>query len=164
MEDVITYIVVFGLGFILVGIYLFGKEKKRVLPLSKQMYSDAIFTISVVKEQRKVSGINMALKFPKKAQTVQHLIIELVNTKKETSVVNITDSITRSDIKGAEGPFDYEAYISFVTFKKLLEEHSFPFESFRIIAETLEGKKYKSHYLGLHNWWNILKLDSGTYN
>lgn len=164
MEDIITYIVVFGLGFTLLGIYLFQKDKKRVLPLSKQLYSDAIFNINVIKEQRKVIGIQINLTFVKKAQTVKDLIVELVNTKKEITTVSMSQLIKREETEETENPFEYSGTISFQSFKEILEQQNFIFESFRFVAETLDGKKYKSHQLGLHNWWTILKLDSGNYN
>ncbi len=39
-----------------------------------------------------------------------------------------------------------------------------PHERFRMTAGTPEGKKFKSHELGLNPRWGLLKLDSGKYN
>ncbi|MBN2639861.1 MAG: hypothetical protein JXR65_12335 [Bacteroidales bacterium] len=163
MEDIITYIIVFGIGFGMLGLYMFQKDKKRILPLSKQLYSDGILTISVIKEQKKVKELMLQMTFIKNAQTINTIFVELVNKKKETLNLNITNLLSQQE-EISETPFVFSGTISFAVFKEQVQQTDFKFESFKFAVETTQEKKYKSHALGLHDWWTILKLDSGTYN
>ena len=167
MQDIVTYILIFGFGFGILGLYMYQKDKKRILPLSEQLYAGVRYKISVVKAQRKVESLMVTLLFIQDKQEVTDVYAELINAKRQTLSVSFKDIMkTAEDLPPKDNPKKkhFNVEIQFEQFRALLEKAEFSFEALRIVTTTEDGKKYKSHELALHNWWNIMKLDSGNYN
>jgi hypothetical protein len=146
---------------------MYQKDKKRILPLSEQLYASVRYKISVVKAQRKVQALMVTLLFTQDKQEVTEIYAELINKKRQTLSVSFKEVMKKAEeLPPKDNPQQkhFNVEIQFEQFIELLEKAEFPFEALRIVTETKDGKKYKSHELALHNWWNIMKLDSGNYN
>ncbi len=165
MEAIISYIVIFGLGITLTAVYLFRKDKKYLLPMSEQTFPQLIMTILVMKEKNKTEEIVLRLTPLKKPLQISELLLELTDEHHERKIVDLKPiaEMTAGVINLLPSE-KAEFSIPFQPFKELLSELSFPYERFRMTAGTPEGKKFKSHELGLNPRWGLLKLDSGKYN
>ncbi len=165
MEAIISYIVIFGLGITLATVYLFRKDKKYLLPMSEQTFPQLIMTILIRKEKNKIEEIVLRLTPLKRPLQISELLLELTNEHHEKKIVDLKPIVNiAAGLINLSPSIKTEVPIPFQSFKELFSELSFPYERFRITAETPEGKKFKSHELGLNSRWGLLKLDSGKYN
>jgi len=165
MEAIISYIVIFGLVITLTAVFLFRKDKKYLLPVSEQTFPQLIVTVLIRKEKNKIEEIILRLTPLKRPLQISELLLELTDGHHEKKIVDLKPIVGMTtgviDLSPSEKA---EFSIPFQSFKELLSELSFPYERFRMTAGTPEGKKFKSHELGLNPRWGLLKLDSGKYN
>jgi len=109
--------------------------------------------------------LRVALRFTGEIKEVSDVAAELINSKRETKQVSLMDLVEKVESDSqTDSAYQFNVQIPFSGLKEFLEQQDFSFEALRITAETIDKNKYKSHELALHNWWNIMKLDSGKYN
>jgi len=165
MEAIIGYVVIFGFGIIIASLYLFRKEKKSLLPISEQTYPHLVVTTLLKKERRKTTEIVLQLTPLKNALTINEITLELTNKKHEKKLIDLRPHLHFSEKEQILSPPEKTEFsIAFQHFISLLNEAAFPYERFRLVAGTPEGKRFKSHELGYHPRWGIFKADSGKYN
>ncbi len=152
MEDIFTYIIVFGLLIGFSALYLFRKDNKRSFPLSVKQWGKYILTVSVVKQKRKVYAVKVALNYP---VDEKGFFVEFIDGKRNIRSIPVTGLLQRVD-KTSEN----EIAFSYLDFKKALKENRFRFGCY--IKET--NTKIKSHELTVSKHWNIYPVDSGKYN
>ena len=163
MEDIIGYIIIFGLGFGVIGLYFFRKDKQKILPVSEQLYSDLKLSIGIIKEKNKVSKIWFQVDLRNPKVRISGFFAELIDKKGDKTEIDLNPMLKNF----SDNPPDsssHKVILDFVQFKDEIQKINFPLKKFRFFIVSENGKKYKSHELGLHNWWNLMKLDSGHYN
>ncbi len=161
MQDVITYIIVFGLLIVFASLFLYRKDKKRILPLSQQQYPGFELTLSVGKEKNKIIFILFNTNNSKIQITSKNVFIEFIDKdrKRET---NAFDKIIERKSKTVS-KFNGVVF-SYSDLKNSLEKIPFPFVSFRFIFVDDKGHKFKTHELAINSRWDLYKPDSGKYN
>lgn len=149
----------------IIVVYFYRKDKKRVLPLSEQFYQDARLTVSIVKEKSSARQIIIEVLFKKEEVHLKDFMVELLakdKSKKGVSFSSIFPENSQPQIHQDNNKF-YTG-VPYSDLKKALTFKDFPYESLRFVAETKEGKKYKSHQMILSGRWGLVKMDSGIYN
>jgi predicted nucleic acid-binding protein len=165
MENLFTYIFVIGFGLTIAVVYFYRKDKKRVLPLSEQIYQDALLTISIVKEKSSARQVILKAFLKKEQIGLKDFMVELIakdKSKKAISFTSIFKEENRPQI--LQDKNEYYTAVPYATLKTAISSIEFSFESLRFVAETTEGKKYKSHQMILSGRWGLIKMDSGIYN
>ncbi|MBE0651906.1 MAG: hypothetical protein IH595_13840 [Bacteroidales bacterium] len=165
MENLFTYIFVIGLISTIAVLYLYRKDKQRILPLSEQTYQDAKITVSIVKEKSAARQVIIKVFFKKEDAILKDFLVELIGeekTKKYVSFASIFSEEIRPEILRDKSEF-YTG-VPYSQLKAALSSIDFPFKSLRLVAETIDGKKYKSHQLAMSGRWGFIKIDSGNYN
>lgn len=165
MENLFTYIFVIGFVSTIAVVYFYRKDKKRILPLSEQIYQDARLTISIVKEKSSARQVILKVFLKKKQVGLKDFMVELIakdKTKKSVSFSSIFQEENRPQILQEKN--EYYAAVPYSGLEKAISSIEFTFESLRFIAETTDGKKYKSHQMILSGRWGLIKMDSGIYN
>lgn len=154
-----------GFGLTIAVVYFYRKDKKRILPLSEQIYQDARLTISIVKEKSSARQVILKVFLKKEQVGLKDFMVELVakdKSKKAVSFSSIFNEETRPQI--LQDNNEYYAAVPYSGLKKAIASIEFPFESLKFVAETNDGKKYKSHQMILSGRWGLIKMDSGIYN
>jgi len=165
MENLFTYIFVIGFLSTIVVVYFYRKDKKRVLPLSEQIYQDARLTISIVKEKSTSRKVILKVFLKQEQVGLKDFLVELVakdKSKNAVSFSSIFNEESRPQI--LQDNNEYIAAVPYSGLKKAIASIEFPFEFMRFVAETKDGKKYKSHQMILSGRWGLIKMDSGIYN
>lgn len=165
MENLFTILFVFGLILMITVLFLYRRDKKKILPLTEQTYQDGKLAISVLKERRKVRQVIIEVLFKKKGVDLQDVFIELIaedKSKKNVSLKPLFSENANSEV--VEKPGKFYASISYFSVEELLSKIEFPAVAMRFAAESSEGKKYKSHLLSISERWGLLRMDSGIYN
>ncbi len=165
METTIGYIVIFGFGILLTALFLFRRDKKRMLPISEQAYPQIILTVLIKKEKGKISEIILQLRPLKKALQTSGFYLELTNEKHEKETLDIMHLIKipskNVSLKQSQPTL---FTIPFNNFVKFLSDQPDSFDRFRFVIISAEDKKFKSHTLILNTRWGLFKQDSGKYN
>jgi len=165
MEATIGYIVIFGLGIFFIAVFLFRKDKKRILPISEQAYPQLIIAIFIKKEMGKISEIILQLSPLKKALQISEFHLELTNEEHDKKTIDMKPLLELSDKPIDLLPAQSFRYsIPFSGFETLLSNQPGTYDRFRFVVVTPENKKFKSHALALHSRWGLFKQDSGKYN
>lgn len=165
MENLFTYLFVFGFGLIVVILYLYRKDKVRLLPLTEQIYQDGKLSISVLKEKGSVKQIIIQVLFKKKDSRILNIYVELTSEDRLKKNVDLKPLLhEKYDAETANEKGEYMADLSYPALEEFLVSFEFPFESMRFVAESTEGRKYKSHQLAINERWGLMKMDSGNYN
>lgn len=165
MENFFTILFVVGFLLVIFVVYFYRKDKKRILPLSEQVYQDARLVVSIVKEKSSARQIILEVFFKKENVTLKDFMVELLakdKSKKGVSFSSIFPENNRPKIFQDNNKF-YTG-VPYSDLKKALSFKDFPYESLRFVAETTEGKKYKSHQMVLSGRWGLVRMDSGIYN
>lgn len=144
---------------------MYRRDKKKILPLTEQIYQDGKLSISVLKEKRKVKQIIVEVLYKKSEVQLLDFFVELAATdksKKNVSIKSLFSSDNNEKIIDKNGQF--YASFSYDEFEELLSTIEFPAMALRFVAESSIGKKYKSHRLTISDRWGLLRMDSGNYN
>jgi hypothetical protein len=152
MEDIFTYIIVFGLLTGFSALYLFRKDSKRSFPLSVKQWGKYILTVSVTKQNRKIKDIVLELNFP---VDPNDFFVEFIDNNREKESYVINDFLAHVNKTGSNKiVFPYD------DFRSALKENRFRFGCF--LEDN--NSKIKSHELTISKHWNIYPVDSGRYN
>lgn len=165
MENIFTILFVFGLILVITVLFLYRKDKKRILPLTEQIYQDGKLSVSVVKEKRKAKLIIIEMLFTKKGVKLQDVFIELGaedKTKKNVSLKPLFSG--NPDTEVVDKPGEFYVKVPYTAVEEILSVVEFPAVSMKFAVESSDGKKYKSHLLSISERWGLLRMDSGIYN
>jgi hypothetical protein len=152
MEDIFTYIIVFGLLIGFSALYLFRKDNKRTFPLSVKQWGKFILTVSVKKQNRKVKDIVIGLNFP---ADEKNFFVEFIGKGRKTESFRIVDFVQQVD-----KPSESKISFPYDDFKNKIKENRFRF-GYHL---DNNNSKIKSHELTISKHWNMYKVDSGRYN
>lgn len=164
MEDVLTYVIVFGLiigGF---AFWQFRYGKPRPYLLSEQVFPDLNLILLIEKSEGKTKEFIIKLNLKKDIET-KVPIVELIGKKRDLEVIAVHELLKDKSKTSKEHHNTLIIYkYSFNEFSSLLKNSGFSFKSFRIVIESTKGIKYKSHELAFNKSWTIYRPDSGKYN
>jgi len=164
MEDILTYIIVFGLIIGVVAVWKIRNSKPRPYLLSNQIFPQLILKLLIEKSEGKTKEFiikveqkeNFEIKIPR---------VELIGKGREIELIDLDNlSCNRTKNKHSISSFELIFKYPFSKFSKLLKESNISFKTFRIIIEDNAGKKFKSHELAFNKTWTIYRPDSGKYN
>ena len=160
MENVITYILVFGLLIGFTAFYLFRKDKTNVFRLSTRQLAQIVLLLSIEKKAKKIVAIMLEIKGDTPV-TPTSFFVELINKERKREVVMLHQFLTETNPleeseKGIRFLYD--------DFKNSLHGTAFPYETFRFGYLLEDKRKIKTHELKISNYWNLYKVDSGRYN
>ncbi len=160
MEAIIGYIVIFGFGIIFVAIFLFGKDKERMLPITEQAFPQLVMAIFIKKEKRKITKIVLQFSPPRETLQISSFHLELTNEHHERETVDIKPlmEITDETVELRAGQSS-RFTIPFQAFETLLSNQPGSYDRFRFVAVTPQNKKFKSYTLGLNTRWGLFKQD-----
>ena len=164
MEDILTYIIVFGLIIGGVAIWQLRRSKARPYVLSTQNYPELQLRVIIQKQEGKTK--DFIIQISSGRELILHTVfIELISKSRTFEKVddglineNIDFPIALQQRQMAKFVYPFES------FKKYLLKSDFKFESFRVIVEDVNNKKYKSHEMAFNKNWVIFRPDTGTYN
>jgi len=164
MEDILTYIIVFGLIIGGVAVWQVRKGKARPYILSTQNYPGLQLSVIVQKQEGKTKDFVILLN-SRQEQTLKTVYIELISSNRKFEKIddglineNIDFPLSLQQNQNAKFVYPFE------TFKKYLQKSKFKFKSFRVVVEDIQNKKYKSHEMAFNKNWVIYRPDTGKYN
>lgn len=164
MEDVLTYIIVFGVFIGGVAVWHIRRSKPRPYILSVQRYPELEIQIIVRKQDGKTNDFVVQIYTGIDTQ-LANIYIELLSAKRESEQVAgglLSDHIHLPlHIPKKQ---KIELVYPFLSLKKYLTDQDFAFKTFRVVVMTENQKKIKSHELAFNKNWVIYRPDSGKYN
>jgi len=164
MEDILAYIIVFGLIIGGVSIWQLRNAKARPYMLSRQSFPGFLLILSIEKYEGKTKGFLIKTVFKSQLEP-DHLWLEMINKKRETETIQLNNHLEirgNTDVQNDKISRTYKT--SFAGLTEVLKESQFKYSTFRIVVETTNGQKFKSHELALNKRWTIYRPDSGKYN
>lgn len=158
MEDILTYVIVFGLLILFAFFFLSNKEKKKELLLTEKDYSFGSIRIFIEKHGKaskyliiEILAKNPTQDFP---ATLTAEIVLADRTTLELEIPNDMITVQKTD----KFKVDYEV------FHQLITAGSYPIQQFRIVATLTNNKKLKSGILAFNKKWSLYTPDTGAYN
>ena len=91
--------------------------------------------------------------------------IELIDKNRSFQYVDLDDILENHSVPvklSAGEVFDFKAQIK--DFRTLINRTDIPYKTFRLVIETQNEKKFKSHKLAFNQSGVIYRPDSGKYN
>lgn len=164
MEDILTYIVVFGLIIGGVAIWQIRRSKSRPYMLSLQRYPELEMQVIVRKQEGKTKDFVIQI-LAEQDKVLSKISIELISNARtfeslDEGLISHHLKLPLSLSKNQTVEFVYP----FLAFKKYLTDQSFSFKTFRVVLQIKDGKKFKSHEMAFNKNWVIYRPDSGKYN
>lgn len=164
MEDILTYIIVFGLiigGF---AFWQFRYGKPRPYLLSQQVFPELNLLLLIEKSEGKTKDFIIKIELKKQIE-IKVPIVELIGKDRCLEVIKQNEFLTdKSKLGMQENSATIIYKYSFNEFSSLLKNSGFKFNSFRLVIESKTGNKFKSHELAFNKSWTIYRPDSGKYN
>jgi hypothetical protein len=162
MEDILTYLIVFGLIIGGVAVWQLRNAKPRPYWLSHQIFPDMQMWVLIEKKDGKHKSVilktmhnkNLSLNTPR---------VELINNKRERLFIDLPWK-DKQEKANKDGWLENISELNFNDFYKSLNSSAFKFRTFRITVHDQEGKPFKSHELAFNKRWTIYRPDSGKYN
>ncbi len=156
MEDIFTYVIVFGLLILFTTVYLFKKDVKKTFVLSRQQLGGTLFTVFEVKQHKTILSLVLELN----RETVPSgFFIELIDAQRQRETVPV-ERFTKEPVQVSKNGI----LMDYPDFKAKIEQLQKKKMTFRFGYELGPGTKIKSHELTFSKHWNIYKVDSGRYN
>ena len=164
MEDILTYVIVFGVIIGGVAIWQLRRSKARPYLLSAQNYPEVQLRIIIQKQEGKTKDFVIQLNGLQEI-SVSNLFVELISKSRsferiDAGLIHENLDLPLSILQNQTAQFIYP----FASFKKYLLSSDFKFKSFRIVVEDANNKKYKSHEMAFNKNWVIYRPDTGRYN
>lgn len=164
MEDIFGYVILFSVGLGLFITYQWRRTRVSDLLLSGQNYSGTTIDVFVKKEKTKITLIYIQFSSPT-PQEILSCSVDLINKKREILNVKGIDIDPQMKPRKKKNESDKIIFLfDFETFKEYITRLGFKFSTFRMVVETENGKRFKSHELALNKNWTVFKPDSGRYN
>ena len=164
MEDILSYIIVFGLIIGGVAIWQLRRGKPRPYVLSTQHFPELMLRVIIQKQEGKTKDFVILLGSNREL-VLSHIFIELISKTRTFEKVDngLIHEKTELPLRLKQKE-PVKIVFPFEPLKKQLQNNSFLFESFRVVVEDLQGRKYKSHEMAFNKNWVIYRPDTGSYN
>jgi len=158
MENILTYIIIFGLLIVFTLVYFSSKEKSKKIPLTKKNYSFGSIHVLLEKKGSEIESLIVQLIFPKNSSVeVKDVFIELIDKNGEFSKLSLPNEIFLKTI-------DNEYFLNYSEIDTLLFEKRDFFQSFKLVALIDGNRKLKSGILSFNKNRKLVVPDSGNYN
>ena len=158
MENILTYIIIFGLLIIFTLVYFSSKEKSKKIPLTKKNYSFGSIHVLLEKRGSEFESLIVQLIFSKNSSVeIMDVFIELIDKNGEFSKLSLPNEIFLKTI-------DNEYFLNYSEIDTLLFEKRDLFQSFRLVALIDGNRKLKSGILSFNKNRKLVVPDSGNYN
>lgn len=158
MENILTYIIIFGLLIVFTLVYFSSKEKSKKIPLTKKNYSFGSIHVLIEKRGSEMENLIVQLIFPKNNNVkVKDVFIELIDNNGELSNLSLANEMFSKTT-------DNEYFLSYSEIDILLLEKKDLFHSFRFVALVDGNRKLKSGILSFNKNRKLVVPDSGNYN
>jgi hypothetical protein len=164
MEDILTYVIVFGLiigGF---AFWQFRYAKPRPYLLSKQIYPELDLNLLIEKTEGKTKEFVVQINL-KKPIFIEFPVVELIDKNRQSLILEL-DQLLKCQTNSNDKDFNKNTIYKcpFEEFNKALTNSEFKYKTFRLVLKTESDKKFKSHELAFNKTWTIYRPDSGKYN
>jgi len=158
MEDILTYVIVFGLLILFTFFFLSKKEKRKEFLLTNNHFSFGIIKVFIVKQNKEIKYLEIYYElFGNTSGNHANLAVEIISKDKTVVSTVIPEQI----IKHLSNK---RIKINYQDFNKLISAHTNQLQHFRIVLTFAGNKKLKSGILAFNKNWNIYTPDTGTYN
>ena len=157
MEDIISYIIVFGLIITFTWIYFSKKEKGKRFSLTKKEYSFGSIEVWVEKKGSDIVSLAIDIVFGKDNYQADSIFVDLIDKDRNIETLKIPLEIIIKDRKDS-------FVIDYSGFSKLVKEKQNSFETFRFTAELPESRKLKTGWMAFNKRWSLYVPDTGKYN
>ena len=162
MEDAITYLIVFGLIIGGVAFWQFRISKARPYMLSRQFFPELDLFLLIEKQEGKTKEFIIKIDFKKQTQLIPP-VVELIDKNRNYKIISL-DTLVNNNAGQPENKSSIRFKYSFSEFSQLLKNCGFRFKTFRLVIESKNGQKFKSHELAFNKRWTIYRPDGGKYN
>ena len=157
MEDIISYIIVFGLIITFTWIYFSKKEKGKRFSLTRKDYSFGSIEVWVEKKGSDIVSLAVEIISGKDVYQTDSLFVDLMDKKRNIETLQIPQEIIINDRK--------ESFvIDYIGFSNLVKENQNSFETFRFTAEFPDSRKLKTGWMAFNKRWSLYVPDTGKYN
>jgi hypothetical protein len=164
MEDILTYVIVFGLIIGGVAVWQLRRSKPRPYLLSTQNYPELQLKIIIQKQEGKTKDFVIELKSAQQL-SIRNVYIELISKTREFK--KIEDGLINDHLElplSLQPNQNAQLIYPFDSLRNHLQNRQFAFQSFRVVLEDLNRKKFKSHEMAFNKNWVIYRPDTGRYN
>jgi hypothetical protein len=166
MEDIIIYVVVFGLIIMFTWIYYGNKDKIKLFSLGRKNYSFGYIDILIEKHGSIIKFIKIKIYIKDgNKQNNETIYMELILNKNNRKMIIIEPSVihfTELNINILDNSKEY--LLEFNNFKDFMEKNNFQKDSFRFVYQFNETKKMKTVILSINKRWSLYVPDTGNYN
>jgi hypothetical protein len=160
LEDILGYIIVFGLIIVFTLIYFSKKENEKLFSLTKKLYSFGSLDVMIKKKGSDIEFIILKTEsFKHQFNKIADILIEFPDTEKNKEPV----SIEMPDKLFHSKSFN-EYYISYHDFLQFTEQFRKQHEPFRFVIDYKNANKMKSGNLAFNKYRKVYLPDSGRYN
>lgn len=163
MEDILTYVIVFGIIIAGVAIWQFRYAKPRPYWLSHQIYPNLQLWVMVQKKDGKHSNLLVKTEYLPNLEFTD-FEAELINSKRDSISISLINDATTNHSVLSSGKNETSYQLDFSSFRNKLQRNDFKFKSFRIKITDKQNNTFKSHELAFNKNWTIYKPDTGNYN
>ncbi len=155
MQDILTYVIIFGLLIVFTYVFLSNKEKTKQFVLSQKDYSFGSLKVLVEKQNKEIKSLIVNPYIKQGNETVLDITAEVTLKNKETLVIDLAGNIIETEA-GISIPF--------TKFTEMFQEMTNKLEYFKIVITFASNKKLKSGNLAFNKKWSIYTPDTGKYN
>jgi hypothetical protein len=157
MEDIISYIIVFGLIITFTWIYFSKKEKGKRFSLTKKEYSFGSIEVWVEKKGSDIVSLAVEIVSGKDDYQPDSLFVDLMDKNRNIEALPIPSEIVIAERKD-------NFVIDYSGFSKLIKENQNSFETFRFTAGLPDSRKLKTGWMVFNKRWSLYVPDTGKYN
>ncbi len=160
MEEILTYLLVFGLLIGFTILYFYRKDKTNVFRISTRQMARSILALSVEKQAKQIRNVLLEVNEIKTEDT-GYWFVELIDENRQRMSLDLDEFLPLiTELNGNTKGILF----SYNDFKEALNAVTFHFSTFRFGYLTQSGIKIKTHELAISSHWNLYCVDSGKYN
>ncbi len=154
MEDILGYIIIFGLLIAFIWIYFSKKEKRKEFSLTKKNYSFGSINLLI---RKKASEIECLLLQVNPATSNAEILLELIKSNRTVETFLLPQELIIKE--------NTENYcILFEELKTYLKNKAGIFDSFRFVIILKNNNKLKTGILAFNKRYSVYIPDTGRYN
>ena len=154
MEDILGYIIIFGLIITFTWIYFSKNEKSKTFSLTKKVYSFGWVDLKV----RKKGSETDCLLFEFSTEINNPVIkLELIKNNRTIEQMPLPEGLVAEDEENM-------ICINYDAFKDALKEKNALFDSFRFTITGDNDKKLKTGIVAFNKRYSVFVPDTGHYN
>jgi len=154
LEDILGYIIIFGLLIAFTWIYFSKKEKRKEFSLTNKKYSFGSIDLLV---RKKASEIECLLLKINPASSNAEIVLDLIKSNR-----TVDSLLIPPDLIVEENTENY--CILFDELKMFLKDKTGTFDSFRFVVINKNSHKLKTGIIAFNKRYSVFVPDTGFYN